>query len=261
MNSPCVHGLPLQDLLPGLLVVLVVDFNDVGHVVGSELIVSPAPPAADGMRLFRRKEEMSGLQQVLLSGMSLKFFLYLDPPLPQHGVPEHLLRRVHPVLLRVVARDGGLLSVGGQVKGLVRRRLLVWRRHLHGEGSGENSTSNSQPETPASGSLIRNYITILIHKLFFFKKLDQSFGNPNPNPSHVARTCVKLQPLLCDIVYISNHKCNEWLRPTHSTGLTHHVCWINVTVCRCRCFHWTSNKLVGPVLVGGTRLCLVPGEL
>lgn len=45
VNSPCVHGLPLQDLVPGLLVVLVVDFNNVGHVIGSEVVVTPAPSA------------------------------------------------------------------------------------------------------------------------------------------------------------------------------------------------------------------------
>lgn len=45
VNSPCVHSLPLQDLMPGLLIVLVVDFNNVGHVVGSEVVVTPAPSA------------------------------------------------------------------------------------------------------------------------------------------------------------------------------------------------------------------------
>lgn len=78
MNSPCVHGLPLQDLLPGLLVVLVVDFNDVGHVVGGELIVSPAPPAADGRSLFKRKEVTAGLRLFLVSEMSLKFLRRLS---------------------------------------------------------------------------------------------------------------------------------------------------------------------------------------
>lgn len=68
----------------------------------------------------------------------------LDPPFPQHGVPEHLLRRVHPVLFSVVTGDGGLLSGGGQVEGLVWRWHLVWGRHLHGEASDENSSSRSQ---------------------------------------------------------------------------------------------------------------------
>lgn len=45
VNSLCVHGLPLQDLVPGLLVVLVVDFNNVGHVISSEVVVTPAPSA------------------------------------------------------------------------------------------------------------------------------------------------------------------------------------------------------------------------
>lgn len=43
---PAMHGLPLQDLLPHLLVVTVVDFNDVGHVWSGEVVVTPAPPAA-----------------------------------------------------------------------------------------------------------------------------------------------------------------------------------------------------------------------
>lgn len=50
MNSLCVHGLPLQDLVPGLLVVLVVDFNNVGHVIGSEVVVTPAPSTGEIMR-------------------------------------------------------------------------------------------------------------------------------------------------------------------------------------------------------------------
>lgn len=40
------HGLPFQDLLPGLLVVLVVNFNDIAHIVSSEVIITPAPAAA-----------------------------------------------------------------------------------------------------------------------------------------------------------------------------------------------------------------------
>lgn len=40
------HGLPLQDLLPCLLVVVVVDFNDVVHIGSREVVVAPAPPAS-----------------------------------------------------------------------------------------------------------------------------------------------------------------------------------------------------------------------
>lgn len=40
----CMQRLPLQDLLPGLFIVLVVDFDDVAHVGGSEVIFAPAPP-------------------------------------------------------------------------------------------------------------------------------------------------------------------------------------------------------------------------
>lgn len=46
VNPPGMHGLPFQDLLPGLLVVLVVDLNDVGHIVHSQVIITPAPAAA-----------------------------------------------------------------------------------------------------------------------------------------------------------------------------------------------------------------------
>lgn len=76
VNSPCVHGLPLQDLLPGLLVVLVVDFDDVGHVIGGKLIVSPAPPAAESRSSFNTDHdaELRVLQpHVRFPQMSLKF--------------------------------------------------------------------------------------------------------------------------------------------------------------------------------------------
>lgn len=53
MFSPCVHGLPFQDLMPGLLVVLVVDVNDVGHVLRIEVIVTPAPPAASELLIIQ----------------------------------------------------------------------------------------------------------------------------------------------------------------------------------------------------------------
>lgn len=54
-HSPSMQSLPLQDLLPGLLIVLIVDFNDVGHVTFAEVIISPAPPAAQD----RTKETVS----------------------------------------------------------------------------------------------------------------------------------------------------------------------------------------------------------
>ena len=38
--------LPLEDLLPGLLVVLVVDLDDVAHVLRIQGLLAPAPPAA-----------------------------------------------------------------------------------------------------------------------------------------------------------------------------------------------------------------------
>lgn len=43
---PGMQGLPLQDLLPRLLVVAVVDLNDVCHIWSLEVVVTPAPPAA-----------------------------------------------------------------------------------------------------------------------------------------------------------------------------------------------------------------------
>lgn len=44
-HQPSVQRFPLQDLLPGLLVVVVVDLNDVGHIFGAKVIFPPAPPA------------------------------------------------------------------------------------------------------------------------------------------------------------------------------------------------------------------------
>ncbi|TNN39587.1 hypothetical protein EYF80_050242 [Liparis tanakae] len=35
----------VPDLLPGLLVVGVVDFNDVAHILSAEVVFTPAPPA------------------------------------------------------------------------------------------------------------------------------------------------------------------------------------------------------------------------
>ena len=60
-----VERLPHEHLLPGCLVVDVVDADDVGHVLLAEVVVLP-PPA-----------------------------------LAQHRVPEHLLRRVHPRILQM----------------------------------------------------------------------------------------------------------------------------------------------------------------
>lgn len=59
------HGLPLQDLLPRLLVVVVVDFNDVAHVWSREVVGAPAPPAAqvcDQHQHHRDKELEEGNQ-------------------------------------------------------------------------------------------------------------------------------------------------------------------------------------------------------
>lgn len=46
-HSPSMQGFPFQNLLPGLLIIVVVDFNDVGHVFSSKVIITPAPPAAE----------------------------------------------------------------------------------------------------------------------------------------------------------------------------------------------------------------------
>lgn len=37
------QSFPLKDLLPGLLIVLIVDLNNVGHVLWGEVIIPPAP--------------------------------------------------------------------------------------------------------------------------------------------------------------------------------------------------------------------------
>ena len=73
--SLCMHGLPLQDLLPRLLVVGVVDADDVAHVWLLDVARLPSPP------------------------------------LPQHGVPEHLLRGVDPSFVSARTGYGRLLPV------------------------------------------------------------------------------------------------------------------------------------------------------
>lgn len=37
-------GFPLQNLLPGLLVILIVNFNDVIHVPLTDVVILPLPP-------------------------------------------------------------------------------------------------------------------------------------------------------------------------------------------------------------------------
>lgn len=63
VNSHCMHGLPFQDLLPGLLIVLVVDFNDVGHIFCSEVIITPAPSAAQTKLTVKADREPPKNQQ------------------------------------------------------------------------------------------------------------------------------------------------------------------------------------------------------
>lgn len=55
--SPCVQRLPLQDLLPGLLVVRVVDFDDVGHIFLAKVVLTPAPPATSTRRTVASDKE------------------------------------------------------------------------------------------------------------------------------------------------------------------------------------------------------------
>ena len=77
-----VERLPLEDLPPGGLVVDVVDADDVRHVVLTQVVVLPP--------------------KMVMINRSLIIFLNkfdLPPSLAEHGVPEHLLRWVHPSLL------------------------------------------------------------------------------------------------------------------------------------------------------------------
>ena len=78
-----VHGLPLEDLVPGRLVVGVVDLDDVLHVPGRDVVLAPLPA------------------------------------LPLHGVPEHLGAGVDPGLAGVRVGDGGWLALCGEREGLV----------------------------------------------------------------------------------------------------------------------------------------------
>lgn len=78
-NPPGMHGLPLQDLFPGLLVVLVVDFNDVGHIVRSQVIITPAPAAAQNQTVKAFADGLVGSLQrtlcVLKIGRILPFLV------------------------------------------------------------------------------------------------------------------------------------------------------------------------------------------
>lgn len=62
------HGLPLQDLLPRLLVVVVVDFNDVAHIRSCEVVVTPAPPAAQvcDQHQHQKDKELAAGNQLFL---------------------------------------------------------------------------------------------------------------------------------------------------------------------------------------------------
>lgn len=87
-----VQRLPLQDFLPRLFVVGVVDLNDVRHVLLLDVLVLPATALA------------------------------------QHRVPGHLLAGIDPELFGAILGDlgnGGRLAFGGQWEGLVGCWLLV----------------------------------------------------------------------------------------------------------------------------------------
>lgn len=92
--------LPLEHLLPRLLVVRIVYLDDVLHVLGRNVLVLPAPALA------------------------------------QHRVPEHLLAGIHPELAAAVLGDlryGGGLTFGGQRERLIGRRSLIGSGHLEYE--------------------------------------------------------------------------------------------------------------------------------
>lgn len=43
-HLPCVKGFPLQNLLPSLLIILIVNFNNIRHVLLSDILFLPLPP-------------------------------------------------------------------------------------------------------------------------------------------------------------------------------------------------------------------------
>lgn len=97
---------------------------------------SASPQRADRVAVLRRRRYKIG---AVLDLRKLGIFLHrLDSPFPQHGIPEHLLGRVNPLLVCGMTGDGGLLSGGGQVEGLVRRWRLVRGRHLHAQREARN---------------------------------------------------------------------------------------------------------------------------
>lgn len=44
MYSPSMQCLPLQDLLPGLFIVAIVDFDYISHVIWGKTVILPTPP-------------------------------------------------------------------------------------------------------------------------------------------------------------------------------------------------------------------------
>lgn len=119
----------------------------------------------------------------------------MDGPFPQHGVPEHLLRWVHPVLVCVVTGDGGLLPGGGQVKGLVWGRHLVWRRHL---------CTHGKTNQPRHGTVETLNVQQLLHVHYFFFAIN-----------HTARVLVPYLQGRC--------RCSSRLQLSWDTQQTHRL--------------------------------------
>lgn len=70
------HGLPFQDLLPGLLIVLVVDFDDVGHILCSEVVVTPAPAAAQTQTTVSQAEKANRVSVLRRHCHKIRVILY-----------------------------------------------------------------------------------------------------------------------------------------------------------------------------------------
>lgn len=126
------ESLPSQDFLPCLFIILVVNLNYVFHVLLVDVIFVPVP-SVENIRVMMSNHYNSWCyfvpnhQSCLTDRAEHKRNL----PFFQHSIPEHLLRRINPLLLRSSARNVGFLSSNTQWKRLTGWNLLVRWRHLY----------------------------------------------------------------------------------------------------------------------------------
>lgn len=107
------HGLPLEHLLPCLFVIAVVNINDVFHIFRSQVPVLPLPALHSHVCTWSSYK----------ANISVAYLF-------DHGIEEHLLGWVDPVVARVCFGDAGGLPLLGERKWLVWQWLLAAWRHL-----------------------------------------------------------------------------------------------------------------------------------